>query len=294
MTKIEGDGMADFLSLADSTISYEVCGNGPPVLFLHGYPTNRTIWSPIVENLSTRFTCVLPDLRGYGQSIVHGIDEISNFAKSEMAKDQVSLMEYLGFNDFSVVGHDRGARVAYRLALEYSNKVNSLVVMDIIPTYDLIQRFDWEASLGAFHWSFCAADDGWPELMISNSAKDFLNRTIKAWTGENFEWEAGMVSSFENDFSKISVIRATCQDFRCLATINFGEDQSIVASGRKIDCPTMILWGESSFGEKESSPLDIWKKWCKNVTGHKVDSGHFLQVENPNSCTRHIVQFLPQ
>ncbi|MDZ7840967.1 MAG: alpha/beta hydrolase [Gammaproteobacteria bacterium] len=271
-------------------------GDGPPVLLLHGYPQTHATWLHVAPVLAQRFTVVAPDLRGYGASDAPDDDDGHTvFSKREMAADQVAIMSQLGFHEYTVVGHDRGARVTYRMALDYPERVTRLCSLDVVPTYDTWAGFDHESGLGTFHWTFLAQPSPLPETMIGHDPVYFLRWLLRRWAAPGFEFDAAAMREYERAFSRPEVIAATCADYRAGATTDLAHDREDRETGRKIACPLLCLWGEKEgFAEQGGrTPLDIWRDWCAGpVSGKSVASGHFLPEEAPDAVLESLTSFL--
>lgn len=273
-----------------------VGGDGPPLLLLHGYPQTHVTWHKVAPALAERFTVVLPDLRGYGDSDAPPDDaDHMVYSKREMAADQVAIMARLGFEKFAVVGHDRGARVTYRMALDHPDHVTRIASLDVVPSYDTWADFDREKALATFHWPFLAQPAPLPETMIGHDSSLFLHWLLRSWAAEGFAFDPQALRAYDRAFSRPAVIAATCADYRAGATTDVGHDAADKAAGRKITCPLICLWGaeEGFAAQGERSPLDIWGEWCDGpVTGTAIKSGHFLPEEAPEDVLKHLIPFL--
>lgn len=273
-----------------------VGGEGPPVLLLHGYPQTHVIWHHIAPVLAKQFTVVLPDLRGYGDSDAPADDAGHTvYSKRAMAADQVAIMAELGFEKFAVVGHDRGARVTYRMALDHPQNVTRMVSLDVVPTYEIWEAFDREASLAAFHWPLLAQPAPLPEVMIGHDPSYFLHWILRSWAASGFAFDPEAFREYERHFTRSEVIAATCGDYRAGATTDVTHDAADRKAGHKITCPLMCLWGaEEGFAEQGGrSPLEVWADWCDGpVSGAPIQSGHFLPEEAPEAVLNHLIPFL--
>ena len=275
-------------------IHLRVGGDGPPVLLLHGYPQTHACWHRIASPLAERFTVVAPDLGGYGDSGVPPSDsEHRAYSKRVMAQDQVEVMRALGFERFAVVGHDRGARVAYRMALDHPERVARLVVLDIVPTAEMWRRIDKEVATAIYHWFFLIQPDGFPEAMIGHDPDDFLERLVTAWAGDRARIAPEAMAEYRRCFRRPEVIHATCEDYRAGATVDFAEDEADRAAGRRIACPVLALWGGHSFVAGERfDPMAIWRAWATDVSGGAIEGGHFLPEEAPDAVLTRLLPFL--
>jgi haloacetate dehalogenase len=244
------------------------------------------MWSKVAPRLAEHYTVVCPDLRGYGGS---GKPESSanheTYSKRAMARDQIELMKQLGFGKFSVAGHDRGGRVAYRLALDFPAVVEKLGVLDIVPTGDALRRADWRFGMGYWQWFFLAQAHPMPERMISADPIAFLFRNGQG----SSEFEA--YEDYLQNARDPAAIHAMCEDYRAAVSVDFQQDQADRSGGRKIACPTLALWGTNSVVAKWYDVLGIWKDWCNDVRGEEIDSGHLLAEEAPDATYRALRAF---
>jgi len=289
------------LETTTTNIHVRIGGEGPPLLLLHGYPQTHVTWHRVAPDLAENFTVVVPDLRGYGDSGTPPTDsDHAPYGKRAMALDQVDLMSGLGFDEFAVCGHDRGARVAYRLALDHPERVSHMCSLDVIPTGDMWRNTDKERAIGAFHWMFLAQPHPKPETMIGHDPDYFLQWLLKSWAADGFEFDADAMDEYLRCFRKPDVIHATCEDYRAGATFDDALDEADRAVGRKIQCPVLFLWGAiCGFGGPKSGgtgappdPLDAWRQWADDVSGGAVDCGHFLPEEAPGEVVRRLKAFL--
>ena len=261
-------------------------GTGSPVLLLHGYPQTHAMWrhvAPALVDAGHRVVCA--DLRGYGRSHTPPAGErYEAYSKRAMAAELVAVMAELGHERFAVVGHDRGGRVSYRMALDHTGVVTKLAVLDIVPTIEQWDRLRGTATVGAFHWMFLARPHPFPERLIGSDPEYWLRTVCDGWAGGSFDVDE-YVRAFTPD-----VIRASCDDYRAGAGIDVEIDAADRDAGRRIACPTLALWGERSLGR--TTPLDVWSRWCDDVRGEAVPCGHFLAEEAPEATTVALRAFL--
>lgn len=255
-------------------------GAGPPLLLLHGYPETHMMWAKVAEALAADFTVVAPDLRGYGGSTKPPTsDDHETSSKRAMARDAVNLMARFGFDRFAVAGHDRGGRVAYRLALDHPAAVARVSVLDIIPTGEVWARADKRFALGYWHWPFLAQPHPFPETLIGADPEYFLFRAQFRGAVTGFDAEA--YADYVAAARKPEVIHAMCEDYRAGAGYDRLLDESDKAAGRKIVCPLQVLWGAKGALAAWYDTLAIWREWAGEVQGQAVDCGHFIPEERP-------------
>lgn len=275
----------------DIQINTLVGGKGEPILLLHGYPQTHLMWHKIAPTLAEDFTVILTDLRGYGDSSkpLPDLDNNLVYAKRTMAEDQVKVMSYLGYDKFYLAGHDRGARVAHRLTLDYPEKVKKLAVLDIIPTYDLYKTTDQEFATAYYHWFFLIQPFPFPETLINYDPVYFLHHCLKSWSNNNQAFSPQVIREYERCFSQPETVRATCEDYRAAATIDLEHD----CGDRqiKITCPVLALWGKQGIIGKKYDVIKIWQERAINVTGFGLDCGHFMPEESAFSTYQYLNKF---
>jgi haloacetate dehalogenase len=276
----------------ETEIHAVIGGQGPPVLLLHGYPQTHACWHRIAPELARRFTVVCPDLRGYGDSGRPPSDPTHRaYSKRVMAGDQLEVMASLGFERFAVVGHDRGGRVAYRLALDHPERVTELAVLDIVPTFEAWARMDRRASLGSYHWLFLAQPPDLPERLIGADPAFFLRWTLDSWAGRRDAFDPRALAEYHRAFRDPAVIHATCEDYRAGATVDV--DADLADQGRRrIDCPLLVLWGGGRAQERGGDFTAVWRDWASDVRGQALACGHFLPEEAPVETLTALESFL--
>jgi haloacetate dehalogenase len=266
-------------------------GSGPPLLLLHGYPQTHAMWRKVAPILAERFTLVLPDLRGYGDSDKpHGLPDHSNYSKRAMANDQVEVMAALGFERFAVAGHDRGARVAHRMALDHPQRVARLAVLDIVPTRTMYARTTREFAKAYYHWFFLIQPEPFPETLISANPEAYLRKHM----GGRFAGLAPFVPDgwpeYLRCFGDPAAIHATCEDYRAAESIDLVHDDDDFGR-RKVDCPVLVLWGRHGVIERCFEPLADWREYAGEVSGNSLDCGHYLPEERAEETAQAFMRF---
>jgi haloacetate dehalogenase len=275
----------------EAKINVVTGGTGFPVLLLHGYPQNHLMWHKIAPDLAKYFRVVATDLRGYGDSSKPKGDlDHYNYSKRTMGQDQIEVMSQLGYSQFYAIGHDRGARVAHRLALDYPEKVKKLVLLDILPTYELYKNSDREFASAYYHWFFLIQPAPFPETLIGANPEYFLRTCLQSWSRDFTAFAPEVLAEYIRCFSQPETIHATCEDYRAAASIDLVHDR--LDLNEKIQCPVLVLWGNQGIIGLKYDVLSIWKQRAINVIGKGIDSGHFLVEENPNETYLKIRSFL--
>lgn len=261
-------------------------GEGPPLLLLHGHPQTYMMWHRIAPLLAQEFTVVMPDLRGYGDSSKpQTTADHSPYSKRTMARDQIAVMKELGYTQFSVVGHDRGARCAYRLALDFPEAVTKLAVLDIIPTGEALRRTNQEFALGFWHWFFLAQPFDLPERLIGQNPENFYFR------GDRSLFHPEALADYLRCIQQPGTIHAMCEDYRAGVSIDFQLDETDRGM-KKIECPVLALWSNQGELPEWYDVLSVWRDWADNVDGHGIDCGHYLAEEAPEETYEALHNFL--
>ncbi len=279
------------VSVGDVSYHLVLGGSGPPVLLLHGFPQTHYCWRKVAPQLAGTHAVVAPDLRGYGNTVAPpGGPRGEGYSKREMAGELVSLMQILGFDRFAVVGHDRGARVAYRMALDHPTRVERLVVLNVLPTVDQFERMAAETALDYYPWFFLAQPAPLPERLIGSSAEFFLRHTLASWGGIPGAIDPEAVATYVRAFSP-AMIAAVCADYRAAFHLDRPLDAQDRAAGRRITCPVLVLWGDRE-GALADGPLTVWRRWADDVRGRALPCGHFLPEEAPDDLAASLLEFL--
>jgi haloacetate dehalogenase len=279
------------IKTAGATINVLKGGKGPPVLLLHGYPQTHVMWHKIAPRLANDFSLVLPDLRGYGDSgkPPDGEDHFG-YSKRATAQDQVEVMEQLGFKHFAVVGHDRGGRVAHRMALDHPERVTRLAVLDIAPTHKLYHNVSKAFATAYYHWFFLIQPAPMPETLIGNSAEFYLNSLLGIGRLKPHAITPEAFSEYLRCFRDPATIHATCEDYRAAASIDLLHDDADM--GRKVTCPVLALWGEKGVMHRMYDVVAVWRERAANVSGKALPCGHFLAEEAPEETLTELRSFL--
>ena len=277
------------VELGDTHLNVVTGGAGSPLLLLHGYPESHVCWHAVAPRLAEHFALVIPDLPGYGDSRGPEPDpENLAYSKRAMAKALLTSMGRLGHEDFFLAGHDRGGRVAYRMALDAPTRVRKLASLDVIPTIEIWEAMDWRFALAAYHWPFLAQPAPTPERLIGGDPELYLNHLLDRWAGRPDALDPEARALYLAAFRKASVIAATCADYRAGAGVDVEHDAADRAAGRRLACPLLILRG----ARYEPEPLrDIWLKWADDVTEVALDCGHFIAEEQPAACAEALTDF---
>jgi len=286
--RLPGDGV---------TLSVQMAGAGEPLILLHGFPQNGLCWSKVAPVLAERFHVIIPDLRGYGGSDAPPDDDAHRtYSKRRMARDVVALMDHLGLASAHILGHDRGARVSYRLALDHPERVRRLGIIEIAPTIDYWDNWGRDMGLAAWHWTFLAQPAPLPERMIGADPRYWLDWTLTGWTlaRDLSPFPAFALDSYRTQAADPSRVRAMCADYRAGATTDHADDLADREAGHRIAAPLHFLWGRHGFPARTGDPAGIWRRWADRVTDEPCDSGHFVMEENPAAVLAAFLPFFTQ
>ncbi|MFI5952855.1 alpha/beta fold hydrolase [Cryptosporangium sp. NPDC051539] len=283
------------LQTARGRIFARTGGQGPPLLLLHGYPQTHVMWHTVADLLTDRFTVVVADLPGYGASFrpVPAADHAPH-SKRALAADLVRAMGLLGHERFAVAGHDRGGRVAYRMALDHPDHVGAAAVLDVVPTGDVWARADARTALGYWHWAFLAQPAPLPERLIAADPDAFFDFHVRALGlgRARDRYPAELMRGYRALLDDVSTVEAVCEDYRAGATVDRHHDDAD-RGVRTIACPLLALWAaDGALPRFYGDVLDVWRPWADDVTGHAVPAGHFLVEDQPEATAEALSAFL--
>jgi haloacetate dehalogenase len=280
----------------ETSIFVRWSGAGPPILLLHGFPQTHLMWHGVAPLLASRFTVVCPDLRGYGRSgCPASTPDHAPYAKRAMARDMVVVMERLGFPRFSVAGHDRGGRVAYRLALDHPNRVERLAVLDVLPTGTVWERADARFALAYWPWSLLAQPEPLPERLIEAAPDAIVDDALAGWGSPTTAFGSEVRAAYVTALRDPVHVHAICEEYRAGATLDRSHDDADHGSGRRIECPLLALWSGvgplSSWYADAGGPLALWRAWGNDVQGRALEAGHFFPEEMPDATADALSSF---
>ena len=271
-------------------IAYAKGGNGPALLLLHGFPQTHAMWHAVAPLLASRFTVVASDLRGYGDSSKP--EGTENYSFRHMAGDQQALMQHLGFETFHLVGHDRGARTAHRLALDHASAVQSLTVMDIVPTHLLLDDLNRHVARAYYHWFFLAQPAPFPETMIGHDPDTYFESCLTGWGSTALtDFDPDALDAYRTAWRSPDAIRGMCADYRAALDVDFDLDAADL--GKQVTCPALVMYGaDGPMGRAYDVP-STWSDRLENMQSLGVPGGHFFVDEYPEETARALLDFLP-
>jgi len=275
----------EHINVGSGSIRLRRGGSGPPLLLLHGNPQTHAMWHAVAPELAQRFTVVCPDLRGYGGSFKpEATPDHAPYAKKEMAKDMVEVMQHLGHERFLIGAHDRGARVAHRLALDFPDRVEKLAVLDIVPTIEHFERTDMAFALGYYHWFWFAQPHPFPEVLIDAAPEVWFKAHTTRASNRTWSFRPEALADYLAAVRNPEMIRGMCEDYRAAASIDLEHDRASRVAGHKVQCPLLVLWGAKGKINSWYDALAIWQQYCAaEVTSGAIDSGHYLAEEAPQA-----------
>jgi haloacetate dehalogenase len=261
-------------------------GSGPPLLLLHGFPQTHLMWRHVAPLLAQRFTVVCADLRGYGRSgCPASSPDHGPYSKRAMANDMVIVMERLGFPRFSVAGHDRGGRVAYRMAFDHPARVERLAVLDVLPTETVWERADARFALAFWPWSLLAQPEPLPERLLAAAPEAIVDNALGGWGTPSAVFPPEVRAAYVQALRAPDHAHAICEEYRAAASVDREHDQADRTAGRRIACPLLVLWSApgalGTWYVEASGPLSLWRNWADDVRGRGLDAGHFFPEEAP-------------
>jgi haloacetate dehalogenase len=279
---------ASHIDVGGATVYVRHGGSGPPLLLLHGIPETHLMWHKIAPRLAADFTVIAADLRGYGDSSKPlSTPDHAPYTKRAMAQDLVMLLQHLGFDRFCVAGHDRGARVAYRLALDHPERVQKLAVLDIVPTADALRGADTEFALGFWVWFFLAQPYALPEQVIGATPQLFLDYMLDSWSTIPASFSPEVRQAYLRNFHDPETLHAICEEYRAAVTLDYQHDEADRGQ-RRIICPVLALWGGEGALPHWYDVLAVWRDWADDVRGVRLESGHHLAEEVPGELADEI------
>lgn len=274
-------------------IAYRIGGSGPGLLLIHGHPQTHVIWHKVAEQLAEHFTVVAADLRGYGDSEKPAaVADHSNYSKREMARDSLALMRSLGFEQFSVLAHDRGARVAHRLALDHPQAVSRLVMLDIAPTLAMYAQTDEAFARAYWHWFFLIRPAPLPERLIEADPEQYLLSVMGSRSAGLQPFTAPALAEYVRCIQLPGTARGICEDYRASASIDLEHDREDIDAGRQLNLPVLVLWGAQGTVGRCFDPLAEWQKVAIDVRGQALPCGHYIGEEVPQLLLEHVLPFL--
>jgi len=278
--------------LDDIEINYVTAGKGPPLLLLHGFPQNLAMWARVTPILAADFTVVCADLRGYGDSSKPKCaPDRSNYSFRAMARDQIALMNALGFDRFHVVGHDRGGRTAHRMALDHPDVVLSLAVLDIVPTYAMFMETNRHVAGAYWHWYFLSQPEPFPERLIASDPDFFYETCLVGWGATKLaDFDAELVAEYRRCWREPGMIHGSCSDYRAAASIDLEHDAADI--DKKVTCPTLAFWGGNGVMHKLFDIGAAWRKRCQHVATESLPGGHFFIDQFPAETAQILAKFL--
>lgn len=270
------------IKTSGAQINVAIAGSGPPLLLLHGNPLTHVSWHRVAPGLAKHFTVVAPDLRGYGDSSKpDGGENHAAYGFRAMGQDNVELMAHLGFERFQVAGHDRGARAAFRMALDHPEKVERLAALDIIPTYNLLSNVTMGWGLESYHWFFMAQQAPFPEKLICADLDYYINYKLNK-QGVGLAIFAPQALAEYARCTTPEQVHAVCEDYRATVTIDYALDKADHETGHKLTCPVLVLWGSNSHVGRHLKPIEAWGEWTCDLQGFAIPTGHYPAEQRPD------------
>ncbi len=277
------------IDTGEAMINLRIGGKGRPLLLLHGYPETHVMWHKVAPRLAEHFTCVVPDLRGYGDSSKPKSDkEHYVYSKRANANDQVKVMRALGFEKFMVAGHDRGGRVTHRMLLDHPDRIERASILDIMPTPVVFGTVNQRIATAYYHWFFLIQPAPYPETLIGHDPEYYLRHTLTSLSAPG-TFPEEIFQEYLRTFRLPETIHATCEDYRAGASIDLEHHKA--DKGRKIACPVQILWGERGLVGRAYDTMKVWGDYAENAVGQQMPSGHFIPEEAPDETVKALLAF---
>jgi haloacetate dehalogenase len=274
-------------------VSGRQAGRGPALLLLHGHPQTHMIWHKVADQLAEHFTVVVTDLRGYGDSSKpEGLADHSNYSKREMARDQVELMRTLGHESFMVLAHDRGARVAHRMAVDFPQAVKKLVMLDIAPTLAMYEQTNQIFATKYWHWFFLIQPKPFPETLVASAPDFYIQKVMGNRSAGLSPFSADALAEYQRCLRLPGAAHAMCEDYRAAASIDLEHDRADREVGKQIQCPTLILWGSEGVIQMCFDALTEWRRVAVDVRGYALPCGHYVPEEAPQPLLDAALPFL--
>lgn len=288
--------LIEHVDVGPATIFVRHGGSGPPLLLLHGFPETGDMWHSVAPLLATQFTVVCADLRGYGRSSCpRSARDHAPYSKRAMARDMVRCMRELGHDTFFLAGHDRGGRVAYRMALDTPKAVRKVAVLDVLPTSVTWDLADARFALAYWPWVFLAQEPPLPEQLLMHAADEVVGAAIRGWGTPEDVFPADLVRAYSDALRAADHAHAICEEYRAAATLDRDHDHQDVARNRMISCPLLVLWAAKgplgAWYADQGGPMGVWKAWAQDVQGCAFEAGHFFPEEQPVETAGALAQF---
>ena len=278
-----------FFKHSGADIYYRIGGKGDPILLLHGFPQTHAMWAEIAPRLARYFTVICADLRGYGASEKpHGTE---NYSFRAMGSDQLALMSHLGFEEFHLVGHDRGARVSHRVALDASDRIKSLTMMDIVPTHLLLNKLSKEVARDYYHWLFLAQPEPFPETLIAANPNYYYEQSLLGWGSAKLsDFADEQLAAYRFSWNNPQTIRAMCDDYRAAIDFDFAIDEADLS--RRVAAPTLVMWGTDGAMAKSYDMGMVWTEKLVDMHTCAIPGGHFFPDTSGTRTSDELLRFL--
>lgn len=275
-----------------TNIACKICGSGPPLLLLHGFPQNMAMWAQVAPRLAEHYTVVCADLRGYGDSDKpKSLPDHSNYSFRSFAADQCGVMRHFGFHRFHVIGHDRGGRTAHRMAIDFPGQVLSIVVMDIVPTHTMFMATNQKVSSTYWHWYFLSQPEPFPERLIGHDPDFFYETCLVGWGATRItDFDPEMLEAYRQAWRDPAMIHGSCSDYRAAAGIDLKHDKADLE--RKVACPTLVFYGSAGVMAQLFDIPAEWRRFCSNVTVAASPGGHFFVDQFPIETSEILENFV--